>query len=243
MILCVNNIYANEGLPKLKITNIQKGVYQHQSYKRTDDFGLVSGNGLIVLDGLKAYIIDTPWSDSDTKKLVNWIDRKGYKLAGSLSTHSHEDRTAGIKWLNSQSIPTFAFKLTNEILKDKGKDVAANTFNESKYSMVKEHIEVFYPGQGHTIDNIVVWLPKSKILFGGCLIRSMAAKSLGNTEEAAIRAWSDSVENIALKFPEIKTVIPGHGTFGNTELLAHTKKLAQSATNKLNQETTKIRND
>ncbi len=29
-------------------------------------------------------------------------------------------------------------------------------------------LEVFYPGEGHSKDNITIWIPEYKVLFGGC---------------------------------------------------------------------------
>ena len=98
--------------------------------------------------------------------------------------------------------------------------------------MVKDQIQAVYPGGGYTIDNIVVWLPESKILFGLCMVRSKDSKSLGYVEEPSINTWSDSIEKLILKYPDAKTIIPGHGAFGNIELLEHTKKLAGKAADK-----------
>jgi metallo-beta-lactamase class B/metallo-beta-lactamase class B GIM len=227
----VGGIFANEEIPDLTIEKIQKDVYLHKSFSRVDGFGLVSSNGLIVIDDGKAFIVDTPWSERDTEKLVNWIKEKNHELLGSLSTHSHEDRTAGIKWLNAHSISTYASSLTNKILSREEKEPAKNPVNGTVFSLAGGQIEAFYPGGGHTIDNIVVWLPKSKILFGGCLVRSLGAKSLGYTGEAYIDQWSNSVENVLLRYPKAEIVVPGHGKIGNMQLLKHTKKLAESASN------------
>ena len=116
----VNYANAHEELPELVIEKIEENVYLHQSFSQVEGFGLVSANGLVVIDEGKAFIIDTPWSEKDTQKLVKWIEQKKIKLVGSISTHSHEDRTAGIKWLNDYSIPTYASALTNQILKKRG---------------------------------------------------------------------------------------------------------------------------
>ena len=230
--LFIIDVYADEQLLNLEIIGIYQDVYLHKSYSRVDGFGLVSSNGLIVIKDKRAFLIDTPWSIGDTKKLISWIQEKGYVLVGSISTHSHEDRTAGINWLNSQSIPTYASRLTNDLLKKEGKELALNTIDKSEIELFGGNVEVFYPGGGHTIDNLVVWLPKPKILFGGCFVRSLESKSLGYTGEAAIDKWPDSVGNVLLKYPEAKIVVPGHGKLGDIRLLQHTKKLAESASNK-----------
>lgn len=223
---------SNEEIPDLKIREIREGVYLHQSFHRTDDFGVVSANGLVIVENDKAFIIDTPWSDQDTEKLVDWILEKDYELLGSFSTHSHEDRTAGIKWLNSHSISTYATMLTNDILKTEKKEQAKYILKENETMLADGLVEVYYPGGGHTIDNSVAWLPKSKILFGGCFVRSLESKGLGYTGEAYIKQWSSSVENVLLKYPETNLVIPGHGKIGDLELLKHTKKLAEMASTK-----------
>ena len=41
-------------------------------------------------------------------------------------------------------------------------------------------LRVFYPGPGHTSDNITVGIDSTDIAFGGCLIKDSKAKSLGN---------------------------------------------------------------
>lgn len=232
-LLTISCVMANELVPELKINKISEGVYLHKSFHKTESFGVVSSNGLIVIDKNKAFILDTPWSTKDTKKLVNWIKQNGYEPTGSLSTHSHEDRTAGIRWLNDHFIPTYASKLTNELLKKQGKALAKNTFTFPQYQLNNNIMEVFYPGGGHTIDNVVVWLPKSNILFGGCFIKNLHSIDLGYTGEALIEQWAISVDKVLSKYPQAKTVIPGHGKSGDIRLLTHTKQLAILAADKL----------
>ena len=49
-------------------------------------------------------------------------------------------------------------------------------------------LKVFYPGPGHTSDNITVGIDGTDIAFGGCLIKDSKAKSLGNLGDADTRA-------------------------------------------------------
>lgn len=216
-------------MPELQIEKIDEGVFLHQSYSHVNGFGLVSSNGLVVVDDGQAFMVDTPWSVQDTQKLVEWILDNKYQPLGSVSTHSHEDRTAGIEWLNSQSIATYATKLTNDRLKAENKVLAKFTLNQNEAILANGLLEVFYPGGGHTLDNAVVWLPKSNILFGGCLVRSLESKGLGYTGEAHINQWPGSAEKVRIKYPAAKWVIPGHGKMGGLGLLKHTIKLAEAA--------------
>ena len=135
ILILIANVFADEELPDLEIEEIQQDVYLHKSFSRVDGFGLVSSNGLVVIEEGDAFIIDTPWSVRDTEKLTKWIEERNIQLIGSISTHSHEDRTAGIKWLNARSIPTYASALTNTQLKKDGKELASNTLTQESLSL------------------------------------------------------------------------------------------------------------
>ena len=227
-ILSVNS-YSQKVAPPLEIKEIAKNVFLHTSYKYIEGYGLVDSNGLVIVKNSRAVIIDTPWSETDTENLISWITSQGLNIRGSVSTHFHEDRTAGIQLLNSKSIPTYASKLTNKILSSEKKPTAKHSFDPSEFTMLSELLETFYPGEGHTKDNIVIWLPEHSILFGGCLVRSLEWNSLGYIGDASVDHWAESILKIQSKYRQIKTVIPGHGKLAGIEVLDHTLKLAKNA--------------
>ncbi len=212
---------------QLTVNQIADNVFQHISYKEIENYGMVPSNGLIVTKGTNAYIIDTPWTQADTKKLLAWIEKHGLTAISSISTHFHDDRAGGIPYLNSASIDTYASKLTNELLISKNKQAAKYNLLNSKSKFDTEGaIEVFYPGAGHSRDNIVIWLPEHKLLFGGCFVKSLNSKTLGYTGDADITQWPTSMQKLINKYPTAKQVIPGHGKTGDNKLLTHTQKLA-----------------
>ncbi|QTH71228.1 subclass B1 metallo-beta-lactamase [Pseudoalteromonas xiamenensis] len=221
-------IAASE-MPKFDIKPIGKGVYQHTSYQDVPGFGVVGSNGLVVIENQKAYIVDTPWSVEDTKTLVDWIQAQHAEVKASLSTHYHEDRTAGIAWLNEHGIATYASSLTNQILSQKGKPKATHEFrSEREIHVAGSNLEVLFPGGGHTKDNVVVWIPNQKMLFGGCFIRSNGAKSLGNLKDATVSTWYQSLEKVTATYPDIQFVVPGHGESGTSALISNTKQLVEA---------------
>ena len=77
-------------------------------------------------------------------------------------------------------------------------------------------------GAAHTVDNIVVWIPDEKILFGGCMIKELKANNLGNIVDADIDAWPKTLKTVRSEFSMAKIVIPGHGLYGGIELIDHT---------------------
>lgn len=226
LLLLANIVCADEPLPELAIKKIEDGVYLYTAYEKIKGWGLVGSNGLVVVDNKDAYLIDTPISATDTEKLVQWIDAQGFTAKASISTHFHSDSTGGIAFLNSKSIPTYASKLTNKLLKNKGEAQASYSFAKNPFWLLNKKIEVFYPGAGHTSDNVVVWLAEPKILFGGCFVKP---EGLGNLGDAVIADWPASAEKLIARYGTAKLVVPGHGKVGDASLLDKTKAQALEA--------------
>jgi glyoxylase-like metal-dependent hydrolase (beta-lactamase superfamily II) len=218
--------FAEESLPKLEIKKIEDGVYLYTAYENIEGWGLVGSNGLVVLDNKDAYLIDTPISAKDTEVLVQWIDAQGFTAKASISTHFHSDSTGGIAFLNSKSIPTYASKLTNKLLKNKGEAQATHSFTKNPFWLVNKKIEIFYPGAGHTSDNVVVWIAKRKVLFGGCFVKP---EGLGNLSDAVVADWPASAEKLIARYSSATLVVPGHGKIGDVSLLEKTKQRALEA--------------
>ena len=210
---------------QMEIHPLAPGVYIHTSYQRLNNGQWFPSNGLIVIDNRDAWIVDTPWPAADLTTLTDWIAARGLNLKGSVSTHFHDDRTSGIAQLNQMGIPTYASAATNALLLEQGDEPALNAFSDAEFAMVPGVIKVFFPGPGHAPDNVVVWLPRSRILFGGCLVRSADTRSLGNTADGSIDDWGQSVARIQERYAELRHVIPGHGAAGGVELLDHTRAL------------------
>jgi metallo-beta-lactamase class B len=100
---------------------------------------------------------------------------------------------------------------------------------EERLELGGEKIHLFYPGPGHTRDNIVVWLPRRRILFVGCLVKSAVARDLGNVEEADVKNWPVAVRRIIERYRDAEILVPGHGKPGGVELLSHTMELLEQA--------------
>lgn len=102
-------------------------------------------------------------------------------------------------------------------------------FHASRRIAGKIGLKDFYPGPGHTRDNIVIYYAPAKVLFGGCLIRPGGATDLGNTADGDVANWADAAREVAAEFPDAEIVIPSHGPPGGRELLDHAIALAEAA--------------
>ncbi|MBT1444802.1 subclass B1 metallo-beta-lactamase [Shewanella sp. JM162201] len=216
----------------LEITPLDDGLYLHQSQKQVEGFGLVDANGLVVLNGKEAFVIDSPWTEEDAKALLEWAKARGISIKAVLATHWHDDRAGGFAVFEQAGIATVSSNLTQQLLRENHKTPATQTFGETRKAFLDGKVDVLFPGAGHTLDNLVVYLPDYKLLYGGCLIRALETRTMGYTEEGDVTAWPQSVAKVEQVFPDIVTVIPGHGAKGDASMLKHTRELAQKLLDK-----------
>lgn len=213
----------------LEITALSERLYLHQSEKEVEGFGKVSANGLVLVDGHEAFVVDTPWTDADAEALLAWAKAKGLTVKAVLATHWHEDRAGSFGVFEKAGIATLSSDATQTLLKAHQKTPASETFSGDHTRYFGNKVEVFYPGAGHAMDNLVVYLPGEKLLFGGCLVREASSRSMGFYGDGSLPHWPESMSRVIARFPEVNTVVPGHGAWGGRELLEHTRMLAEAA--------------
>ena len=235
LVLCVISVqqalFSQDTLsvsPDLQLIKLSENAFAHVSYTSLPGYGRVSANGMIITSGRKAFLFDTPWNESLTEELVTYMEeRMGLKMKGFVPNHWHEDCMGGIGYLKSRKIKSFANERTVAIAREKGLPVPDRGFRDSLVLKIgKMAIHCYYPGAAHSTDNIVVWIPSEKILFPGCIIKSIDSSNLGNTADGDLSEYPKTVEWIIRKFDHAVTVIPGHGSYGGPELLLHTMSLA-----------------
>lgn len=211
----------------LQLFRITDHTWVHVSVSEIAGFGSVSSNGVIFINKGKAFLFDTPVTDSLTEALVRIIsDSLQSKLVGFVPNHWHEDCMGGLKYLQRIGIESYANQMTIEEAKKRNLPVPANGFADSLHlELAGKPIKCWYPGGGHTKDNIVVWLPDEKVLFAGCMLKEMKSKTLGNLADADIKSWPGTIEKVIRKYKNVEIVIPGHGLWGGPELLKHTREL------------------
>ncbi|MBN1596928.1 MAG: subclass B1 metallo-beta-lactamase [Bacteroidales bacterium] len=222
-----NDFVVSKIEENLEVRQISKSVYIHISYMESENFGRFPSNGLIFIDNGKAVIIDTPVNNDLANALMNWcIDSLHVEIIAVIPTHWHVDNLGGLAAVHSRGIPTYANIRTIEITKEKSLLVPQNAFNDSLlFTVGDKEVLMAYYGGGHTTDNIIVWIPSEKVLFGGCLVRSANARGLGNTTDADTEEWPNTIEKVRKRFLDAEIVIPGHGEHGGTELIDHTLDL------------------
>jgi metallo-beta-lactamase class B len=219
-------IISFNGLSQLKIVQLTDSVYLYSTYQEYNG-SQVSSNSIYIVTSAGIVMIDTPW---DSSQLPNLLDSMFVKNAAipilSISTHFHADRTAGLDYLDSIGVKTYSTELTKMICKERNEEAARNTFKgDTTFIIAGRKISIFFPGAGHSPDNIVVHIEKENILFGGCFVKSYQANSLGYTGDADLSSWYTGINLLIKKYGSVDLVIPGHGPWKKTKSLKQTKKL------------------
>lgn len=200
-------------------------------------------------------LADTPATGAATRALLEWAEaRFGERPLAVVNTHAHPDAVGGNRVAAEGGATVYGSLETARLVAATrgtvGQAMAAElagrpelaaefapyrplapqrTFAAAdglRLELGGERVEVVFPGAAHTPDNLVVWLPRRRVLFGGCIVR--AGGGLGNVAEADLESWPDAIRSLRAYGAEI--VIPGHGDRSDPGLLEHTLELLRTAT-------------
>jgi metallo-beta-lactamase class B len=213
--------------PELQLQPLGTNAYIHISFEENKRFGRFSSNGLIYIDDNEAVIMDTPSSKRVTQQLIDWLKQHhpAVKIKAVIVNHFHSDCLGGLELFHALGVHSYAHHLTPSLLGNDTLPVPQHRFTKKLTLTVgKKKVISEYFGEAHSRDNIVTWIPEEKILFGGCMIKSMNAGK-GNLTDANVTAWPQTVSKVSKKYPQAQWVIPGHGSAGGTELFDYTIKL------------------
>jgi metallo-beta-lactamase class B len=212
------------------VRKLAEGVWLHTTYFGISGLRNVPANGLIVIDGKHAMMIDLPWTDEQAGVLFEWVAREQQAtIQKVVATHFHIDCAGGLAEAHLRGADSFALEKTAELLEKTNKPVPMNWFTERMSLGCGDiRVEFAFLGGGHTVDNIVAWVPARKILFGGCLVKSLNAKDIGNTEDADLINYPITLKKVKERYPDAKIVVPGHGQPGGLNLIDHTIELCNN---------------
>ena len=212
------------------VQRLAEGVWLHTTYFDISGYKHVPANGLIIIDGEHAMMIDLPWTDAQAGILFDWVAHEHKAtIQKVVPTHFHIDCAGGLAEAHRRGADSFALEKTAELLKKTNKPVPGNWFTERmSLSCGNIRVELAFLGGGHTVDNIVAYIPARKILFAGCLVKSLNAKDIGNTEDADLINYPITLKKVKESYSGAKIVVPGHGRPGGLDLIDHTIRLCNN---------------
>jgi metallo-beta-lactamase class B len=227
------SLFAQANKQGLVISHLTGNFYVYTTYTLLDGKPFPS-NSMYLITDKGAVMFDTPWDTTQFQPLLDSIKtRHKTNVVLCIATHFHADRTGGFDFLRQKGIKTFSSKLTYDLCKARNEKQAAAYFTKDTTFIIGNYsFRTYYPGEGHTKDNIVIWFNHEKILYGGCLVKSTENNSLGNIADANLSAWPATMKKLMKQFPQTRYVIPGHFDWTNNNSLEHTLKLLQENTTK-----------
>ena len=220
------NLIAQNDSSSLLISKLTQDCYIFTTYGDPGDGSKYPANGMYMLTPKGAVMIDSPWDSTQLQPLLDSIYAKHHQsVILNIATHFHADRTAGLEYYRTKGIKTYTSKQTYDLCKERNEKQAQYYFTKDTIFRIGDHkITTYYPGPGHAPDNIVVWMNNSKVLYGGCFIKSTATNNIGNLSDANIPAWKVSIKKTIIKYPDAKYVIPGHLAWAQSGL-SHTLEI------------------
>lgn len=227
ILVSISTLFA-QGNSSLQISHLTNDFYVYTTYNEYEGYR-IPANGMYILTNNGVILIDTPWDTTQFQPLLDSINIKHNKnVVMCLVTHWHSDKTEGLEYYKSLGIKTYSTVLTDELCQKNNKKRAEflmtkdTLFNVGKYSF-----ETYFPGEGHTSDNIVIWFDNEKILYGGCLIKGAEAKNLGFLGDANVSTYKSSLENVRRKYPDPNYIVVSHSDWKDINSLKHSIKLAK----------------
>ena len=216
--------------PDLEVQELVPGIWLHISYREVEGYGRVGANGLIIIGKNRIFVVDTPWTNDQAKRLDAWISKTFNRKSDMIiPTHFHADNLGGLEYFHRAGADSIALDKTVALCRKfdlpipKRQFASLEIFRDEPFSL-----ELFYPGEAHSPDNIVVMIRNSGVLFGGCLVKALDNKDIGNTAAANTGAWKTTLLNVKKRFSDAKIVVPGHGNPGGLVLIDHTTGIVET---------------
>lgn len=185
-------------------------------------------------------LADTPSTPDATARLLVWLRaRFGERAVVAINSHHHVDALGGNAMLIAAGATTWGSDRTAALVVEEAAAMKAALVVQQpghfddlvftpparRFPLAEgltldfgEPVRVIHPGPGHAVDNVVVWLPKRRVLFGGCAI--FGGPRPGYVGAADLERWPASVRSLAALDPAV--VVPGHGPRLDPGLIEHT---------------------
>ena len=224
----LTRIFGQAEEAKLKISHLTGDFYIYTTYNTYEE-SQVPANGMYLVTNNGVVMFDTPWDTTQFQPLLDSIKLKHNKrVVMCFATHWHSDKTAGLEYYRQQGVKTYTTVLTDELSKRNNKKRAEFLMaKDTVFTVGQFSFETYYPGEGHTADNIIIWFKKEKILYGGCLVKGVDAENLGYLGDANVTEYASTLKKVQKKCRKPTFIIIAHSDWKNINSLKHSLMMAK----------------
>jgi cyclase len=215
---------ALTGIIMMKPLSIQA---QGQVIKLDKDLTAVLGgggnSGILVTDNA-VVVIDTKMN-KDAEDLYKMAkETAGTKKIIVINTHFHSDHVSGNHFYQGSKIYIGNYDQAFLEKNVKAEDMPTDFVKDSlTLNLGSETLQLVNLGQGHTFDDMVVYLKNHKVLFSGDLVVNWVIPYVIGESGANVDRWIVDLNAILTRW-DIKTLVPGHGNVGYKGIAASLRK-------------------
>jgi len=221
--------YAGE--PAMQLKQVAPDIYYVQGLAElgsSANQNFISNAGFVVTPA-GVVVIDALGSPELARRLMAEIRKVTDKpLHTVIVTHYHADHVYGLQVFKQAGARIVAHESSGEYLNSDTARLRLEASRQELFPWVDDNTRLIAPdapikgaiklviggvnfdiipvGPSHTPDDLVVWMPQSRVLFAGDLVFRNRIPFVGQADS---RQWIASL-NTLLKFPA-KVMVPGHG--------------------------------
>ena len=227
LIFLANIVVAQSSLEVQKVSENVYALVGETTQRSPTNFGNNSTHGVIITDE-GVVLIDSGASYLGAKEIhevIQTITDKPVKIV--INTGGQDHRWLGNDYFAKLGARVIASRKTKQdqkvradyhlnrlgmLLKESldGTEpvFATETFDKKmKLELGGINLELYHFGAGHTVGDIVIWMPSSKTMFAGDVVFNDRMRGIGPARDA--QSWIDVFEKMASFKPD--HIVPGHG--------------------------------
>jgi len=209
---------ASSESPRLVLTRLTDKLYI------SEDYFYVKENSVVYIGNSYVTVIGATWTPRTAGLLADEIAKITPKPIREVVDTNHDlDRAGGNAYFKSIGARIVSIKMTRDLLKREGErsvELTRRAFPDypkidivlpdqvfaGGFSLQDDDIQGIYLGPSHKPDDIFVYFPKEKVLYGGCVLK----EQLGNTDGADLVEYPKTLRKLKQLNLDIATIVAGH---------------------------------
>lgn len=211
---------ASAAAPTLTLSRLKGPLYV------VEDSFYAKENSMVYVGEKYVTIIGATWTPETARLLSNEIAKvTTLPIREVVDTNYHTDRAGGNAYWKEAGCEILSTKQTAELLASDWTKIVAwtraaipsypevacvlptRTF-AGDFELQDGRVRVFYLGPSHTPDGVLVYFPREKVLYGGCMLK----EQLGNLSFANLEEYPKTLRRLLALKLEFDTVVAGHGS-------------------------------
>jgi metallo-beta-lactamase class B len=210
---------ARADTPNLTLSHVRGNVYVV-----VEDHPLSDENSAVYIGRKYVTVIGATLSPESAKRLAAEIAKVTRKpIQEVIDTNYNLDRAGGNPYFRSIGARIVSIDLTRDLLQEHWTQQVArareqypaypdiplvlpDTTYPGNFELQGGGVKALYLGPSHTPDDVFVYFPQEKILYGGCALK----EQLGNLASADLNAYPKTLQKLRALHLGYTTIIAGH---------------------------------